>query len=54
MRFHGSGKRTGDTGKNWTIYNSGNSIQGLYDPWGQPYRILLDAKMVISSVQKFS
>jgi prepilin-type N-terminal cleavage/methylation domain-containing protein len=37
------GKRTGNTGKNGIIYNSGNSIQGLYDPWGQPYRILMDA-----------
>jgi prepilin-type N-terminal cleavage/methylation domain-containing protein len=29
--------------KNGLIYNSGGtSIQGLYDPWGGPYKIILD------------
>jgi len=38
------GKRSGsNSGKDGIIYSSGNTIQGLYDPWGQPYRVLFDA-----------
>jgi prepilin-type N-terminal cleavage/methylation domain-containing protein len=38
------GKRIANNmGKGGIIYSAGNRIQGLYDPWGQPYHILIDA-----------
>ncbi len=32
----------GKSNRDGIIYTSDNRVQGLYDPWGQPYHILLD------------
>jgi len=37
------GKRTKGGGRDGIIYDSNNRILGLYDQWGHPYRILIDA-----------
>jgi prepilin-type N-terminal cleavage/methylation domain-containing protein len=38
------GKKKGSKGSNGLIYsgNSGTDIQGLYDPWGGPFKVMLD------------
>jgi len=33
----------GKNNKDGIIYSSGDNIRGLYDPWGQPYHVLLDS-----------
>jgi len=46
MRFLdvSEGKRIANNmGRDGVIYSAGNRIQGLYDPWGQPYHVLIDA-----------
>jgi len=36
--------KEGKNNKNGLIYNSaGTAVTGLYDPWGGPYKVLLDA-----------
>lgn len=36
------GKRVGAGGSNGLVYSAGTTIQGLYDPWGGPFFVMLD------------
>lgn len=36
------GKKVGSGGTKGIVYNSDDTILGLYDPWGNGYRILID------------
>lgn len=36
------GKKRGTGGTNGLVYETGDTVRGLYDPWGGPYYIALD------------
>ena len=37
------GKKVGTSGTKGLIYNTNDTIQGLYDPWGNGYYVLIDS-----------
>ena len=36
------GKKVGAGGSNGLVYGAGTTVQGLYDPWGGPFFVMLD------------
>lgn len=36
------GRRQGEGGRDGLVYGDGNNVRGLYDPWGNPYTVILD------------
>jgi len=38
------GKRQGDGGRDGLVFGEGGTARGLFDPWGNPYTVILDTE----------